>query len=91
VPVAFFEFLLFSAVLIVGVTQVLWPIWRGTPLFPWVHARYERELLKEAERERQRQIEMQLTHDLTRQTLRETDLIEERTEHVFKPERKAKQ
>jgi hypothetical protein len=75
-PVSLFEFLLFTLVLVTGVTQVLWPIWRGTPLFPILNSK-ERRLLREAERERQRQLEMRLTHDLTRQTLREADFDDE--------------
>lgn len=78
-PVALFEFAFAALVLLVGITQVIWPIFRGTPLFPIF--RRETRLLREAERERQRQIEMQLTRDLTRQTLRETDLLEEDTTH----------
>lgn len=75
-PVSLFEFLLFTLVLVTGVTQVLWPIWRGTPLFPIFNSK-ERRLLREAERERQRQLEMRLTHNLTRQTLREANFDDE--------------
>lgn len=79
-PVILFEFALFTLVLVVGVTQVLWPIWRGTPLFPLFTK--EGRLLREAERERQRQIEMRINRDLTRETLREADVLEETHEQI---------
>lgn len=79
-PVPLFEFLLFAFVLITGVSQVLWPIWRGTPLFP-IFTSKELRILREAERERQRQLEMKLTHDLTRQTMREANFDDEETEN----------
>lgn len=68
-PVALFEFLLFVVVLVFASTQLLWPVWRGTPLLPFF--RRERVLQWKIEEQRQQQVERELERYL--QQLETTD------------------
>ena len=52
------EFALFGLVALVGITQLVIPLWRGTPMFPLL--RRERKLESELEKARQAQVEENL-------------------------------
>jgi hypothetical protein len=63
-PVVLLEFVLVLFVAYVGATQILWPVWRGTPMFPMFQR--EQRLHWEIGRGRQRQVELKLEQDLKR-------------------------
>jgi hypothetical protein len=72
-PVALFEFALIVVVLMVFGTQVIWPIYRGTPMFPVIQR--EATLRNELAKVKQAQIERELEEAIKRE---QTTLSEEK-------------
>lgn len=69
-PVAVFEAALFIAVLLVVLTQMLWPALRGTPFFPVFRRRRESALNQELDDVRQEQVVERLEREVARQRAR---------------------
>ena len=74
-PVAVLELALIVTVLLVVVTQMLWPALRGTPFFPILRRRQEHALNLELDDVRQEQVVERLHREVARERarLKETD------------------
>ena len=64
----FCEFILLSVVLIGFYSQIFWPLWRGTPLFPIF--RRERELLHKLSEEKQKTVEEEIQDEIQKEKKR---------------------
>lgn len=62
------EWIIIAGLFIVFGSQVFWPLWRGTPLFPFF--RREQELLKKLSEEKQTTVEEEIKDEIAKEKKR---------------------